>query len=266
MLLKKYIRIVSLPLLSVFLGYYGCVFIFHAENIDGLQSKKYKQIIGLKHEVLQSADTEDKLHPFQDLDKQVFYAPEERRNFFNQIGVEYCNDHIFEYEPILNEKAKESEKYLADREAYELLSAQYAADIAEKKLIPMSIRWIDSQVGHGIFAEKDTPKGTFIGVYGGQVKDRLLVDSKDYAWSYPGETLDGEKITLDGAIKGNELRLINDGKDPNCVVEYIVGSDDLWHVCYLALKDIKKGDQLLISYGPAYWESRDYVYQELAEA
>ena len=45
-----------------------------------------------------------------------------------------------------------------------------------------------------------------------------------------------------------------------------MGHDNLWHVCYTALKDIKKGEQLLISYGPAYWDTRVYKYKELADA
>ncbi len=108
------------------------------------------------------------------------------------------------------------------------------------------------------------PAGGFIGIYGGVVKDRKLVKDRDYAWAYPGKTLEGTRITLDGVEKSNELRFVNDGRDPNCIVKYIIGNDRLWHVCYIAAKDIKKGDQLLISYGPAYWDTRQYKYQELA--
>ena len=247
--MKKYIKLSLLALLSGLLGFYGCHFIFHTENIEIEQAQ---------------AVVDSSAHSFKPLHKKLFYTPKERKDFFKKIGVEYCNDHIFEYKPILENNAKESEKYLEDKESNDRLSALYGDDIAAKKLMPMSIRWIDSQVGHGVFAEDDLLEGGFVGIYGGQVQDRSLVDSKDYAWSYAGETLEGERITLDGAIKGNELRLINDGKDPNCVVEYIIGKDNLWHVCYLAAKDIKKGEQLLVSYGPAYWETRDYKYKELA--
>jgi SET domain len=246
-------------LLSGFIGFCGCWFIFHTENKDRLRGQVLTNI-----EAETPVDSAE--HCFKPLHKKIFYSPQERREFFKKIGVEYCNDHIFEYQPILEKNAKESEKYLEDIEHNDALSLLHADDIAAEKLMPMSIRWIDSQVGHGIFAEEDLAAGGFVGVYGGQVQDRLLVDSKDYAWSYPAETADGGRITLDGALQGNELRLINDGKDPNCIVEYIIGKDNLWHVCYLAAKDIKKGEQLLVSYGPAYWETRDYKYQELAQA
>ncbi len=265
MSLKKYAKLLLLALLSGFLGFYGCRFVFHVENITKACDQKESLI---EDQVVQDVEMASDLvqHSFDQLDRKIFCTPEERKLFFDQIGVHYCNEHIFEYAPILDIDPKKSDKYLEGIAHNDQLSILYGDDIATKKLMPMSIRWIDCQVGHGIFAEQDMLTGGFVGVYGGQVQDRLLVDSKDYAWAYPGETLEGGKITLDGAIKGNELRLINDGKDPNCVVEYIIGPDNIWHVCYLALKDIKKGEQLLISYGPAYWDTRSYKYQEFAEA
>ena len=204
-------------------------------------------------------------HAFTPLDKKIFYTPQERKEFFDQRGVEYLNKHIIDYAPILDTDAHTSEKYLSNVQENDDLTDLYGLDIEKQTLIPMSIRWISEDIGHGIFAEEDVRAGGFIGIYGGVVRDRSLVGSKDYAWSYPGQTLDGGRITLDAAEKGNELRLINDGKDPNCIVTYIIGYDNLWHVCYVAQKNIKKGDQLLISYGPSYWDTRKYKYQELTD-
>jgi hypothetical protein len=210
------------------------------------------------------ATTDTVEHSFKELEKKIFSTPQERRDFFTQLGVEYLNKHIIDYAPVLENDPRTSEKYLSDVENCDLLTKLYAADIAKQTLMPMSIRWIGEEIGHGVFAEEDLQKDGFVGIYGGEVRDRLLVEGKDYAWAYPGETLEGGRITLDGALKGNELRLINDGIDPNCIVKYIIGLDNLWHICYIAAKDIKKGEQLLISYGPAYWDTRKYKYQELA--
>lgn len=203
-------------------------------------------------------------HLFTQLDKVIFYTPQERKDFFKQRGMQYCNQTMVDYEPLLNYQIKASDKYLSNQNEYELLTEVYGDDIALQTLMPMSIRWISPEVGYGIFAEDDLSENGFIGVYGGVVKDRQLVDNKDYAWVYPEQTLEGGRITLDAKEQGNELSLINDGRDPNCAVQYILGFDGLWHVCYLATKDIKKGEQLLISYGPAYWDTREYGYQELA--
>ena len=128
----------------------------------------------------------------------------------------------------------------------------------------MFMRWLGEEIGHGVFAEEDLPAGGFIGIYGGIVRERAAVKDRDYTWAYPGLTPEGKRIVLDAAIKGNELRFVNDGRDPNCIMRCIIGKDGFWYVCYLAAKDIKKGEQLLISYGPNYWDTRKYKYQELA--
>jgi len=203
-------------------------------------------------------------HRFQEFSQKIFTTLEEKKEFFHKLGLEYLNETVVEYTPILGMNQKSSERYLEDVHGNDILTKKYGSAIASQSLIPMSIRWLGKDIGYGIFAEIDLFPGDFIGVYGGIVDDRALIDDKDYAWAYPCQTLEGGRTTLDGAKKGNELRFINDGKDPNCVVKYILGFDGLWHVCYLALKDIKKGEQLLVSYGPAYWETRKYAYQELS--
>lgn len=215
--------------------------------------------------IVEDVLAETSQHLFSQLPTKIFFTPEERLNFFKELGIDYCNDTVVEYEPLLVYDIKKSEKYLHNKSEHDLLTELYDDDLVLKTLMPMSIRWISPEVGHGVFAEDDLPAGGFVGIYGGVVKDREFVDDKDYAWAYPEDTLEGGRITLDAKYKGNELRLINDGKDPNCIVKYILGSDGLWHVCYLALKDIKKGDQLLVSYGSAYWDTRKYGYQELTD-
>jgi SET domain-containing protein len=155
--------------------------------------------------------------------------------------------------------------YLDDPAEYEDISSLYKDDVKAQTLVPLSIQWLGDKVGYGIFAEADILEDEFIGLYTGSIQDRSLVDNKDYAWLYPIQTEDGGAVSLDGYSQGNELRFINDGISPNCVVQYVIGHDNLWHVCYVALTDIKKGEQLLISYGPDYWDTRSYKYQELTD-
>ncbi|MBP6869350.1 SET domain-containing protein-lysine N-methyltransferase [Candidatus Babeliales bacterium] len=236
------------------------------QSADILLDLSEPQLIG-EDEVngeLQVPDLESSQHLFHPLEKTVFSTPEERLEFFAHQGIEYLNATEVEYAPLLDYNLQESEKYMSEPQEHLRLTDLYDDDITLQSLMPMSIRWLGEEIGHGVFAEDDLPKGGFVGIYGGVVKDRNLVGSKDYAWAYPAETLEGDRISLDAREKGNELRLVNDGKDPNCVVKYILGSDGLWHVCYIAEKNIKKGDQLLVSYGPGYWDTRKYKYQELA--
>ena len=127
----------------------------------------------------------------------------------------------------------------------------------------MSIRWLGSDVGYGVFAEDDIVEGQLIGVYTGVVQDRALVHDKDYAWAYPTKTLQGEKVSIDARFKGNEFRFVNDNVNPNCYMKFIIGKDNLWHGCYIADRNILQGEQLFISYGPDYWATRDYKYKEM---
>lgn len=197
---------------------------------------------------------------------KVFYTPQERRALFVDLGVEYLDTTLIDYEYIFNVDPRQSETYLRSTAYYDRLTVLYGADIAACTLTPMSIRWLGSEIGYGAFAEDDLAAGGFVGIYAGAVQDRKLINNTDYAWLYPISTLEGTSISLSGREKGNELRFINDGQDPNCTAKYVIGFDNLWHICYVAIKNIKKGEQLLVSYGPAYWSARQNKYQDLSGA
>ena len=58
-----------------------------------------------------------------------------------------------------------------------------------------------------------------------------------------------KKIVLDGNIKSNTAKYINHSCNPNCEVDIIKGK--IW---ILAIKDIKRGDELSYDYGFGYDE------------
>lgn len=187
---------------------------------------------------------------------KIYYTLQERKDLFVDLGVQYLNTTCIDYEHIFNADPRQSEIYLRAMDYHNYLTALYGADIAACTLIPISIRWLGLDIGYGAFAEDDVMQGDFIGIYAGVVQDRMLIDNTDYAWLYPISTLDGTSISLSGAEKGNELRFINDGQYSNCVAKYVIGLDDVWHICYIASENIKKGDQLSVNYGSAYWNYR----------
>lgn len=233
-----------------------------------LENQMLHCVINLQDDVLEVAE----ILPIEILEEaqlkksknKIYYTPQERKKLFLELGVEYLDTTFIDYEHIFKVDPKQSEIYLRAVDNNKRLTALYGANIAMCSLMPMSIRWLGLDVGYGAFAEDNLPKDGFVGIYAGAVQDRLLISNTDYAWLYPISTLEGRAISLSGAEKGNELRFINDGQDPNCVAKYILGLDNLWHICYIAIKDIKKGDQLLVSYGPAYWNARKNKYQNLA--
>ena len=203
-------------------------------------------------------------------ERDISRTREEILAVFKDLGISYCNKTLITYGPALDRNARNCEKYKQNKEFYDQLSALYADDVAAQKLAPISLRWLGGEIGHGVFAESKIAEGDFIGIYGGAVQDKESVANKDYAWSYPTETIndlpvDGVNLSLDAHYVGNEMRFVNDGINPNCIVRYVIGHDNYWHVCYTALRDIAQEEQLLVSYGKAYWDTRKYKYQALSE-
>ncbi|KAE9410735.1 SET domain protein [Gymnopus androsaceus JB14] len=71
----------------------------------------------------------------------------------------------------------------------------------------------------------------------------------------------GESVGIDASTTGNEARFINDyrgikGK-PNAVfIDYRADSGELRMGIWALGEDIKKGDEILVSYGKSWWKSR----------
>jgi uncharacterized protein len=118
--------------------------------------------------------------------------------------------------------------------------------------------WIivkDSKIhGKGVFASKDIPKGTKIIEYVGKKvtkKESDDVYERDLSMSKSNEEegavylfeLD-KKYDLDGNVSYNTARLINHSCDPNCETDIFNK-----HIWVIAMKDIKKDDELSYDYG-----------------
>lgn len=202
-------------------------------------------------------------HAFKELKQKIFTTRKERKKLFKHLGIEYLDYTVIDYAPLLHMNMKSTSRYIKDPVTNNLLTEMYAQDIANHKLVDMSLRWLGQDIGYGVFAEQDIAKDELIGIYTGVVMDRKKIASKDYAWAYPATTVEGTRISLDAKYEGNELRFINHSYNPNSVVRFIIGIDGLWHVCYVASKEIKKGQQILVSYGKKYWQSRQYEYREM---
>ena len=107
----------------------------------------------------------------------------------------------------------------------------------------------------GIFAKKDIPKGTKVIEYVGEKitkkesdkrADRVIEEhkrkEKKKGSVYIFEL--NNKYDLDGYPKYNTARWINHSCDPNCETENINN-----HIWIIAIKDIKKGEEISYDYG-----------------
>ena len=101
----------------------------------------------------------------------------------------------------------------------------------------------------GLFAKGDINKGEKVIEYKGkkfthkQVEENDRFDNSKAIYLF---TLN-ERYVLDGDTKINTAKYINHSCDPNCEVDIIKGK--IW---IIAIKDIKKGDELSYDYGFGY--------------
>ena len=122
-------------------------------------------------------------HASHELDIKNFVTQQERRDLFKQLGIEYLEREAFDYAPAKNIDARLTQAYLDDADNCDDVTVYYQDDIEKAALVPMSVRWLGSDVGYGVFAEADLLEDDFVGIYTGSLQDRSLVESKDYAWA-----------------------------------------------------------------------------------
>jgi SET domain-containing protein len=105
--------------------------------------------------------------------------------------------------------------------------------------------------GHGVFAARRIPGGTWIVEYTGErisneeADRRYDDDSMDQHHTFLFVLDDAECI--DAAVNGNDARFINHSCEPNCEAVYVPRDREIWIV---ARRDIAAGEEL--SYDYAY--------------
>jgi len=136
------------------------------------------------------------------------------------------------------------------------LGSYFKKEILNPILPPIALRWIDSQVGWGVFTTKPIKKMEFIGEYAGKVRKRKREDKKNaYCFEYMlAEGYDSPYV-IDARDQGGIVRYINHSDKPN-LISTLATFDHLSHVILLAKEPIPAGTQLLYDYGGNYWKHR----------
>ncbi|KAF7437119.1 hypothetical protein PC9H_003953 [Pleurotus ostreatus] len=111
----------------------------------------------------------------------------------------------------------------------------------------------------GLFAAKKIPPDTHIMDYIGEIHcdDRPNSNYDLSLYRYP----DGLSVGIDASVVGNEARFINDFRGvqprPNAVFTEKRNGDGELRMSIWSSKDvIKRGDEVLVSYGKAWWRAR----------
>lgn len=191
--------------------------------------------------------------------------------FFGIKNIKYLKRCRIEWKPLLKRKLHRSPYYRANREEFLELDSRYGDLIENSVIAPVYIKKINDKVGYGLFAAKDLRQGDFIGEYTGVVRvaeehTASFGDGSwetDFSWDYPDETGD-VVLEINGRLEGNELRFVNHGSSCNLAVEHTLHKGQ-WVIFFIADRDIKRDEQLLVSYGEEYWSGGFRQFDELGE-
>ena len=121
----------------------------------------------------------------------------------------------------------------------------------------VSIRWIDDELGYGLFAEETISKGAIIGEYTGVVRplSRQNPDPNGYCVHYPTRWWSRDYHVIDALQCGNETRFINHSDTSN--LEVVCGVDrHLLHFFFRSKEQVSINEQLTCDYGVDYWQYR----------
>lgn len=119
----------------------------------------------------------------------------------------------------------------------------------------LSVRYIDEELGFGVFANQKIPSCAFVGEYTGIVKERTrqAVQDKIYCVRYNCWSTGCRKFTLDAETHGNYTRFINHSSKPNLALQSVYWRG-LPRMVFVSLKEISEGCQLTFDYGRSFWK------------
>ncbi len=198
----------------------------------------------------------------KDTNGEKYKTKDEIQCFFEKQGLVYLKRQRIEWEPLYSMKLSESPYFRINEEEFNSLSSRYAKDLAKSHVAPVYIQKVDDCIGFGVYAAADIKKDIFIGEYTGVVQISGGYDDdeeirngfeSDFSWYYLDEIENGPELEINGRKEGNEMRFINHSSRPNIDVEHTL-HDGQWVLFFKAATDIKKDEQLLISYGTEYWD------------
>lgn len=118
-----------------------------------------------------------------------------------------------------------------------------------------SIRYIDEEVGFGVFAEQRISPCSFVGEYTGIIKERNKKEIKDkrYVLRYNCWQARGRKFVIDAETHGNHTRFINHSSQPNLVLQSVYWRG-IPRMVFVSSKEIAEGAQLTFDYGKSFWK------------
>lgn len=195
---------------------------------------------------------------FQVFPESVFHSIEELEKL---LQFRYLPHNVFESaeeEKEIQEKGYEKSNLGQVSSEAEELGKRMIGKIKGGEIPDVSIRWIDEKVGHGLFVEEELSIGDYAGEYTGVVRKndirRYLGPLNNYCYEYPVPDDLGRSYVID-ATQGHLTRFINHSFTPNLRSVHVF-YEGFFHLIFLPIMPIAKGEQLTFSYGTNYWYLR----------
>jgi len=183
------------------------------------------------------------------------------QDYEDVLGIEYLPFLKYASPKVLfwiEKKCKKADENNLITKGQKWLGTFYDKELSSYFLPNLSIRFIDDQIGYGVFAESDLKPNTFIGEYTGLLRKReKRRDQKNsYCFEYLiGETID-TPLTIDARDQGNHTRFINHANDANCDLILIFNYEVMKIIIYTN-RFVSKGEQITYDYGTDYWRKRE---------
>ena len=119
----------------------------------------------------------------------------------------------------------------------------------------LSLRYIDEEIGYGVFAEQKIPACAFVGEYTGIVReyDKKEMKDKIYCVRYNCWQTGARKFVIDAETHGNHTRFINHSCQPNLALQAIYWRG-IPRMILITLQEIQEGTQLTFDYGRSFWK------------
>ncbi|KAJ3188303.1 hypothetical protein HDU85_005454 [Gaertneriomyces sp. JEL0708] len=187
------------------------------------------------------------------------FYPDEFRSFF---GLQLTHTMLVPESlktVVENHNIYDDDSYKVDKELYD----NYARVFGPYLDTPLDndrrlyVKWTGNEKKFGVFADQYLPDFSFVCEYAG-----ILVNnsrSTDYQWHYYSKLKDTDgtelAVGLDSQFIGNIGRFVNHDDNPNCDVIYVPWRNR-WRIVYVTVRPIYPGEELTVSYGSNYWDSR----------
>lgn len=174
--------------------------------------------------------------------------------FERLTGMRYLSHLEFTSKAVYHEVAEQCQRCIVNKTVSQKaisVGVSYADQIYKGFVNAVEIRWIDANIGYGLFAAKECAPGEFVGEYVGCVRKVPCIFGgvNEYFYRYPLYRTGFFVYAIDASSQCNEVSFINHGKE-NANCEAVVGvARGLFHVCIRTIRPVHKGEEFLFDYG-----------------